>query len=555
MNIIKLYKEHLWMQVLVWIALIFILVIGSMIWVTVKSETRMIENQLKHQCDMLASSIEGGMIDALSIGNNNVVRTQFKRLKEKLTKSEVYIFDFNTKITFATDENQAGVKMAKLVENPDINQSMNNMLTTANAPGHIFEEEVDNELFVTILKPIANESKCYHCHGSSRKILGGILVRSSAQKAISSASSRNFFIGLIGLVVVLLLVAFLIYRNVNEPIKKLMGSADKLMKGDFKTAIEVTGENEMSQICSHINLVVGDLRTTFSNIVGESQNLFQSSQELSNLATQMSQGIEQTSHKSNTVAAAAQQMSTNMSSVADSMKEATSNLGIVAAGIREMTHTIEGIAENSNKAQTVTQESVSQINTTTQKISELGDAAEKIGIFAETIANISAQTNLLALNAAIEAARAGEAGKGFSVVAEEIKELADQTTAATKEIDDQIIDIQNAVSVTISEIKKISKTGAKVNETVVNIASAVMEQNKTSQEITQSMEQISVGFQEINQSISESSNVSNEIAENIAVVSQTASEMSQNSSEVMNKAHGLNELANQLKNLISKFKV
>lgn len=116
------------------------------------------------------------------------------------------------------------------------------------------------------------------------------------------------------------------------------------------------------------------------------------------------------------------------------------------------TSTINEIAQNSEKARTITGESVRKAQGVSVQVDELGNTVQKIGKITEVISKISEQTNLLALNATIEAARAGEAGKGFAVVANEIKELARQTAEATQQIKGQIEGIQNSAAGTVSEI-------------------------------------------------------------------------------------------------------
>ena len=91
-------------------------------------------------------------------------------------------------------------------------------------------------------------------------------------------------------------------------------------------------------------------------------------------------------------------------------------------------------------------------------MNQLGAAAQEIGKVTETITEISSQTNLLALNATIEAARAGSAGKGFAVVANEIKELAQQTAAATEDIKGRIAGVQSSTAGGIAEIDKVSQS-------------------------------------------------------------------------------------------------
>lgn len=149
----------------------------------------------------------------------------------------------------------------------------------------------------------------------------------------------------------------------------------------------------------------------------------ENSGRLLDIATQSADNAEASSKKASTVAEASRQMENKMNQLSSAMEETLHNTGLVATAAEEMTSTINEIAQNSEKAQTISTQAVSQSGLASQKMEVLGKAAVSIGAVTDTINDISEQTNLLALNAIIEAARAGEAGKDFAVVAGQIKEL------------------------------------------------------------------------------------------------------------------------------------
>ncbi|WP_454050425.1 methyl-accepting chemotaxis protein [Cellulomonas sp. Marseille-Q8402] len=111
-----------------------------------------------------------------------------------------------------------------------------------------------------------------------------------------------------------------------------------------------------------------------------------------------------------------------------------------------------------------------------REVAGLGESSAEIGQVVTVIQGIAAQTNLLALNATIEAARAGEAGKGFAVVAGEVKELAQETAAATTQVGDKVQKIQQQVSGVITSLAKIGGVVERINETQQTIGGVLTEQ-------------------------------------------------------------------------------
>jgi methyl-accepting chemotaxis protein len=558
MNLLSYFKGYLWVQVLVSLSAVFVLVMGTVIALSIIGENTMIKEQVQDQSRMLAESVEGGMDDALAVGDNETVQLQFIRLKEKMPDTDVFVFDFNKAISFSTDSTAAGKAVDTLMSNKNAVQALAGLINTGETPPEAFEETIDGKSYLTTMRPILNETRCYHCHGSSRQVLGGTMVRISTEKAyglVSAVRNRNIIIGVAGLGIIMVLIYVLFNKLVNHPVKTLREMTARLREGDFTHDLEVTGENELSQICARMNMVSKDLRKMVNDIVTKGETLATSASELSAISEQMSTGADQTSGKSNHVATAAEEMSSNMTAVTAATEQASTNVGMVATAAEEMTATINEIAQNSEKARGITAEAVSTSKSASEKVDELGKAAEEIGKVTETITEISEQTNLLALNATIEAARAGEAGKGFAVVANEIKELAKQTAEATVEIKNRVGGIQKSTDGTVSEIEQISTVVNDVNEIVSTIATAVEEQSVTTKEIAGNVTQASHGIQEVTENVAQSSTVAGEIARDIADVNQASGEMSNSSSQVNLSAEELSKLAGELKEMVKRFKV
>ncbi len=376
-------------------------------------------------------------------------------------------------------------------------------------------------------------------------------------KATQRQGYLNMVIFTIVVVAALAVVSLIITRSVSRPLKNTVIMLKDIAEGegDLTRRLEVKSNDEVGELAQWFNVFMDNMHGMLKRISEDAQTLRESSEQLSELSGNMSSGAENVSDKSNIVAAASNQMSTNMNSAAMAMEEASSNVNMVATATEEMTATVNEIAQNSEKAKKITDDAVTQADKASERVGELGSAAQDIGKVAETITAISEQTNLLALNATIEAARAGEAGKGFAVVANEIKELAKQTAEATQEIKGQISGIQNSTEGTVSEIAQITKVINLVNDIVSTIATAVEEQSVTTREIAGNVNHAAHGLEDVTGRVSQSSSVALEIANDIDSVNTAASDMSHNSTQVNVKADALLSLAEQLSNMVGRFKL
>lgn len=540
------------------LSLVVILVMGSMVVVNIGNQNALVADHVERQNEMLAEAIEGAMHNALSVGNNDEVRVQLARLKTKMPDLDFYVYGFDQNISFATKADSEGKSLNSVTKNKDALKAIALMMKDGKAAAEPFSENVNGKPYLSIVRPLLNEKRCYHCHGSSRNVLGGTLVRASTEKAfnaIQNARNLNIIMGIGGLALVIVLIYFLFQRFVNKPMQKLLDMTGMIGNGDLTAKMDVKGRNEISHMCSRMNDMCDNLRSMVNDIVSGNKQLAGSSDQLSSISEQMSAGAEQTSGKSNQVSQTAEQMSSTMSTLAAAIEQASTNTSVIASSAEEMAATINEIAQNSEKGRSISAEAVSDARDTSEKVHELGTAAQEIGKVTETINEISEQTNLLALNATIEAARAGEAGKGFAVVANEIKELARQTAEATGEIKKRIEGIQGSTDTTVTHIDKISKVINEVNDIVATIATAVEEQSVTTNEIASNVAQASQGIKEVTENIVQSSSFASDIATDISEVNQAASDMANSSSQVNLSAGELTKLAGKLQEVVGRFKL
>jgi methyl-accepting chemotaxis protein len=387
-------------------------------------------------------------------------------------------------------------------------------------------------------------------------IFSAIVPEAEIYQDVNTLITRTGVIGLIGILFISGVVIF-VATSVTKPLIQITGMVKDISEGegDLTKRLAATSQDEIGKLAGYFNDFTGKLQALIQKVALNTQSVASASTELLAISEETSAGAAESLDKTNSVAAAAEEMNANTVSVAAGMEQANASLHAVATAVEEMTATIGEIARNSEKAHATTDRAAEQMDQFSVVMRELGQSAQEIGKVTETITSISAQTNLLALNATIEAARAGAAGKGFAVVASEIKELALQTAAATSEIKEKIAGIQSSTAGAVADIDQIVQVIRDVNEIVVSIAAAIQEQATVTQDIAGNIAQASGGVRDSNARVAQTAAVSSNMAKEVADVNSSVGQMALASTQVQTSALELSQLAEQLSQMVAKFKV
>ena len=262
-----------------------------------------------------------------------------------------------------------------------------------------------------------------------------------------------------------------------------------------------------------------------AGVKGVVDGMAASAGELQSTAQTMSATAAETSRQSHEVAEAAQQASVNVQTVAVAAEELSSSISEIARQVSQSSRISAGAVEEASR--------------TNAMVQGLAEAAARIGEVVNLINDIASQTNLLALNATIEAARAGEAGKGFAVVANEVKNLANQTARATDEITTQIHAVQSATRDAVGAIQGIRGTIGEISQIASTIAGSIDAQGLATQQIARNVQEAATGTQRV--------------TGNIAAVWQAAESAGQAAGQVLNSAGALSRQSEQLHSHVVRF--
>lgn len=343
-------------------------------------------------------------------------------------------------------------------------------------------------------------------------------------------------------------------RVLLTPIRHMASLAEEVAGGNYTATVSYPANDTIGHLAGALNVMVAKSRDMLREIVAATEALSDASQELGEASGGLTGNTADTARRARAVHQSASGVSDNMHGVSAAMEQTTVNVGIVASSATELAATIQGVAQNAELAKRTTADAVVKAGETTRHMDQLRQAATDINAVTATIAAISSQTNLLALNATIEAARAGAAGRGFAVVAGEIKELAQQTSAATENIREMVSSIQGVTLVTARELAEIIHVVDEMNDIVGAIAEAMEEQAAMTHDISENINHAAQGIGEINGSVASSSSMTREIGVEIEGVLDASTTMQTESRVVQERADSLAGLAAHLRTLVGHFR-
>ncbi len=397
-------------------------------------------------------------------------------------------------------------------------------------------------------------------------------LKQSTDKLLQEQKDTKNLVGILSVLIIVFVcsLAYWYSRYMAKRLRRVRNEMDAISHFDLTAAEQHAAVNdEIGDMVTAISQMKNALRSLVGQIRQNSESLAASSQELSATVEEQLRAAEIVSNTISEVASGSAQNTTNITEMSATIQELSASTEEMNSNAYEVNANTQNAVEEASQGMNLLTQIVTQNDTVAKSMISITEAAnslakgsENIREIVTVIQGIAGQTNLLALNAAIEAARAGEAGRGFAVVAEEVRKLAEQSAEATHHIAEIIKkmteDIDYAVT-HVSEGNREVEAGKQVTFNTQRGFEVIIDKLDKVKivvaQITHTIEETAKGTQTMVGNVQNISGVAEETAASAQTVAAASEEQSASMHEINHNAESLARMAEELNEIISKFKL
>ncbi|EGZ1524546.1 methyl-accepting chemotaxis protein [Escherichia coli] len=309
---------------------------------------------------------------------------------------------------------------------------------------------------------------------------------------------------LVGVMIVVLAVIFAVWFGIKASLVAPMNRLIDSIRGDLVKPIEVDGSNEMGQLAESLRHMQGELMRTVGDVRNGANAIYSGASEIATGNNDLSSRTEQ--------------QAASLEETAASMEQLTATVKQNAENARQASHLALSASETAQRGGKV-------VDNVVQTMRDISTSSQKIADIISVIDGIAFQTNILALNAAVEAARAGEQGRGFAVVAGEVRNLAQRSAQAAREIKSLIEDSVGKVDVGSTLVESAGETMAEIVSAVTRVTDIMGEIASASDEQSRGIDQVGLAVAEMDRVTQQNAALVEESAAAAAALEEQASRL------------------------------
>ncbi|MBI5559271.1 MAG: response regulator [Deltaproteobacteria bacterium] len=240
------------------------IVMGGVIYLSITDQREHLRERMTSYAQDMKLLAYAGIKHPMSVGDSPSIEKQLLDMGDELENTEIVICDFNQQIIFATNKSRIGAAVSTFTGSRETLSALQTLLESAIPPRiSYFEEEKDGVNYLVTIHSIYNDKECHHCHGDTRKVLGGLLTRQSTDAtylAIATLRNHTIIVSIIGVGILVTIIFFLLARLVTKPITVLAGKAEELARGNLSVSVPVKSADSIGVLAGSFNFMAQSIK-------------------------------------------------------------------------------------------------------------------------------------------------------------------------------------------------------------------------------------------------------------------------------------------------------